>query len=72
MEDLKMFDLKEAVINGTMTIWSDGECILGSESPSEDIEYFFEGHDYYLLNEENGISQIFENGEYQYLTAKEM
>lgn len=67
-----MFDLKESIENGTMTIWSDGECILGSESPSEDIEYFFEGHDYYLLNERNGVYDIFENCEFKYLIAKDI
>lgn len=65
-----MFNLKKAVINGEMSIWCDGECILGEDSPTEDIETFFAGHDYYLLNERNGVYDIFENCEFQYLIAK--
>lgn len=65
-----MNELKNAVYSGKLSIFCDGDCILGDDSPSEDIESFFDGHDYYLLNGREGSYDIFENCQFCYLTAK--
>ena len=65
-----MNEIKKAVYDGKLSIWNDGECILGDDSPAEDIENFFDGHDYYLLNERGGVYDVFENCEFCYLTSK--
>lgn len=51
---------REMIENGSYIITDIyGACILGSESATEAIDNFFDGHDYYILNG----NEIFEDGE---------